>query len=99
MCLSTISHAIVMVHLFNGSVLISMTRGQTNATNLFLKCAGVVVSISRQCYYLDYNHQENIQSLYLKEQNISDGDEPRKRKPKLPRNTYSFFCQLARDKF
>jgi hypothetical protein len=30
MCLSTISHAIVMVHLFNGSVLILMTRGQTN---------------------------------------------------------------------
>ena len=29
MCLSTISHAIVMVHLFNSSVLILMTRGQT----------------------------------------------------------------------
>ena len=30
MCLSTISHAIAMVHLFNGSVLIPMTRGRTN---------------------------------------------------------------------
>jgi hypothetical protein len=30
MCLSTILHAIVMVHLFNGSVLTLMTRGQTN---------------------------------------------------------------------
>jgi len=58
-----------------------------------------MIYTSRQCYYLHYNHQENIQSLYLKEQNISDGDEPRKWKPKLPRNTYSFFCQLARDKF
>ena len=35
---------------------------------------GAMIYTSRQCHYLHYNHQENIQSLYLKEQNISDGD-------------------------